>query len=980
MATAKGRQHAAGQGLSAKALPLIRLASLIAIAVGLFGLLLGAALTYMGMQSQLALEQAGRAADEKARVVSAALNEIQSSLRDGEVVSQALLTLEGGSRDELHTAFRRRGVASMIDLRAFDLAIEDIQPGLFPEPDFAAIEMMITARRDGRAPIQVHYPGTANENIAFAQRLEQEGAAVGVLLLRVPVSAVTSLVNDLGPLNYLAIVQGRDEQASALRTLGSRPGGQLNRIAIPNSLLTLEWSRATVGGPVAGQTAIIIGAGGLLLMLLGIVVRSRILPRAASPEPAVSTGQASGSDEALEVPVEQAPPPPATTPVPPPQAAPPPATKPPALADVPPAHDLPDWLLDADLDSPSEASSDQPAELPAEVRTLLDQPAQATQASPAALESEAETDPVPSPSMDRVEPEPEAEDLALSDGMAPETPLAEASESPDSEPPVPPIETSEPLDLDFDFTGRPDSTPSSGESTEPPADSEPLAAPERPAEKSAEQAAAPSAEGPTVEPESEPVPEAPSAPDSSQAEAPARPALIDAGLFRAHRIGGVVENPLDARSATLIGQAIGSEARERGIASLVIGRDGRLFGAPLLSALGQGLRSAGVDVIDVGAVPIPALNLAAHEWTGGSGVMVTGSHLPPDQSGFVIRLAGEVLQDQAIQALYRRILDSDLAAGNGSHEERNIIDHYAERIGVDIQLERTLKVVVDCGNGITGSLVPQVLSAIGADVIPLYCDVDGNFPNHLPNPADPDNLEDLMLCVRNFRADLGIAFDGDGDRIAVVSPEGETIWSDRLLMLLARDLLQREPGALVVHDVACSALLPAFIETHGGHSQMARSADSFVAEKMREESARLAGLMSGHLFIAERWYPFDDGIYAAARLLELLAADTRPVGEVIAELPIRKATPEYRRPMSEDDAADLVMALIAEGEFEEGRMTTLDGLRLDFDDGFGMVRASHRGAELVFRFEGEDAKAITRIQNLFKREIAKQVPDLKLLF
>ncbi|MGY6587668.1 MAG: phosphomannomutase/phosphoglucomutase [Wenzhouxiangella sp.] len=956
-----------------KSLSLIRLLSLVAIAVGLFGLVLGAAMAYLGMQSQLALEQAGRAADEKARVVGAALNDIQAALRDGEVVSQALITLEGGSRDDLHSAFRRRGVASMIDLRAFDLAIEDIQPGLFPEPDFAAIEMMIVARRDGRAPIQVHFPGTANENIAFAQRLEREGQAVGVLLLRVPVSAVTSLVSDLGPLNYLAIVQGRGEQASPLRTLGSRTGGQLNRIAIPNSLLAVEWSRATVGGPVAGRTAVIIGAGGLLLLLLGIVVRSRTFPAAsASPrpeEPADSTiakPQEAQADIAAGA-ARSAEPPPS----PPEPRQNPPSS--PAAAVAPPANDLPDWLLDADLDAVPGTESEPKAELPEAVKTLLaTAPEQDEVPKPPA---EPEPPAVVPPGDDQVAPEPEAEDLALTDAIAPDAEDSD-SELPRAEPP-------EPLDLTFDFSARTD------KAAEAPADAEPdgiddvdvefpTDAPEDaspPAEPVAE------AEPDTLpEPESEPEPKSEN--DSIEPVAPAvsRPSLIDAGLFRAHRIGGVVEQPLDARSATLIGQAIGSEARERGIATLVIGRDGRLFGAPLLSALGQGLRSAGIDVIDLGAVPIPALNLAAHEWTGGSAVMVTGSHLPPDQSGFVIRLAGEVLQDQAIQALHERIVQSDLASGSGSHEERNIIDHYAERIGVDIQLERPLKVVVDCGNGITGSLVPQVLGAIGADVIPLYCDVDGNFPNHLPNPADPDNLEDLILCVRNFRADLGIAFDGDGDRIGVVSPDGEVIWPDRLLMLLARDLLQRESGALVVHDVACSALLPGFIESLGGQTRIARSADSFVAEKMREESARLAGLMSGHLFIAERWYPFDDGIYAAARLLELLAADTRPVSDIIAELPTRKATPEYRRAMSEDDAADLVMALIAEGEFEDGQMTTLDGIRLDFEDGFGMMRASHRGAELVFRFEGEDAKAITRIQNLFKREIAKQTPDLKLIF
>ncbi len=940
-ATAKKRTRTPTGGADNKTSSALRLLSLLAIAIGLFGILLGAALTYLGMQSQLALEQAGRAADDKARVVGAALNEIQAALRDGEVANQALRSLEGGGRDDLHSAFRRRGVASMIDLRAFDLAIEDIQPGLFPEPDFAAIEMMISARRDGRAPIQVHFPGTPNENIAFAQRIERDGEAAGVLFLRVPVSAVTSLVNDLGPLNYVAIVQGRGEQASTLRSLGSPTGGQASRIAIPNSLLAIEWSRATVGVPVAGRTAIIIGFGGLLLLLSGIVVRSRIgTPAAVMPEsdkPAAASVALDDTKDVAEAESKEAPEPVATPPVQPAVST----AEPPPAKPASSTNDLPDWLLDAELDPEPGPDSEPAAEAAAgdgdrkpeasdDGRHDVDEEVLVEQSASAESTVDDEADAA-------VEPKAvtgnEADDLDLDLDLDTEEPQADEAE---------------PLDLDFDFSSRKNGA------AEPPETKE--------GQESSELDA--------------------SADQASEASPPvsSSPTLIEASLFRAHRIGGVVEKTLDARSATLIGQAIGSEARDRGISSMVIGRDGRLFGAPLLSALGQGLRGAGVDVIDLGAVPIPALNLAAHEWTGGSGVMVTGSHLPPDQSGFVIRLAGEVFQGPAIEALHERILQSDLASGNGSHEERNIVDHYAERIGADIQLERPLKVVVDCGNGITGSVVPQVFSAIGADVIPLYCDVDGNFPNHLPNPADPDNLEDLILCVRNFRADLGIAFDGDGDRIGVVAPDGEVIWPDRLLMLLARDLLQREPGALVVHDVACSGLLREFVENHGGQTRIARSADSFVAEKMREESARLAGLMSGHLFVAERWYPFDDGIFAAARLLELLAADTRPVDEIIAELPTRKATPEYRRPMTEEASADLVMALIAEGDFDDGQISTLDGLRVDYEDGFGMVRASHRGAELVFRFEGEDAKVITRIQNLFKREIAKQTPDLKLIF
>ena len=954
-----------GQGVSGQVglSTLLRLISLIAIASGIFGIILAAGLVYLGMQAQLALEQAGRVADDRVRTVTAGISDIQAALRDAEVARQALLALDEGSHEGLQRAFRQRGVANMIDLRVFNLAIEEIEPGVFPDPDFAAIDMLIAARRDGQAPVQVHFPGTANENVAFAQRLDRDGQPAGVLLLRVPLSAVTSLLENPGALNYLALVQGRGPEATPLRAFGSPGAGELQIERIPNSMLAVHWSRTTVGGPAPGSLSVTVGGVGLLLLVIGFLLRSNALQKrltrpstaptqTASPEAAVAeTAPVANKNAAsLDSAPERATPPPAPKPPPRPVAE-------------PDTADLPEWLLDIDHDKQAQKTPPPPA--PArddDVDDLID-PLDEEILDELASESSGL-------SLERPDDLADTEEVFAADDQVPDTGL----------------ELDKGLDFELELEPEPlleaDSDPVESESLdtglslelEPEPDSSKSAQAETSLEPTS--TVAPTEQAPTLsEPET-----APADQDRPVAEPVPTASLIDRSLFRAHRIVGRSEDNLDARSATLIGQAIGSEARARGIERIAIGRDGRLFGAVLLSALSQGLRSAGLDVINLGALPVPALNLAANQWAGGSSVMVTGSHLPPDLNGLIIRLADEVLQDEAVQGLYDRIQRQDISFGSGEIEERNIVEDYIQRVASDIQLERRLKVVVDCGNGIAGTVVPAVLSGIGADVIPLYCDVDGNFPNHLPNPADLDNLEDLILCVRNFRADIGIAFDGDGDRIGVVSGDGEVIWPDRLLMLLAQDLLKRQPGAVVVHDVACSALLTPFIESLGGQTRVARSADSFVAEKMRESEASLAGLMSGHLFVAERWYPFDDGIYAAARLLELLAADTRSVAEILAELPNRKATPEYRVPMDEDDATDLVMALIAEGEFGEGRIDTMDGLRVEFDDGWGLVRASHRGPELVFRFEGEDSKVINRIQNLFRREIARQSSDITLLF
>ncbi|MDT8408019.1 MAG: phosphomannomutase/phosphoglucomutase [Wenzhouxiangellaceae bacterium] len=461
---------------------------------------------------------------------------------------------------------------------------------------------------------------------------------------------------------------------------------------------------------------------------------------------------------------------------------------------------------------------------------------------------------------------------------------------------------------------------------------------------------------------------------------PAAMVLPPRSIFRAYDIRGIVGDTLSKEIAESIGRAIGAEARHRGLNRIAIARDGRLSGAELLAALARGLVASGLEVIDVGAVPTPVLYYAAQELGGGSGVMVTGSHNPPDYNGFKIVLGGETLSGDSITALHQRLESGDLAEGQGQVYERRIAVQYVERIGTDIQLERPLKVVADCGNGIAGSIAPRLLEAIGADVIPLYAEVDGTFPNHHPDPSDPKTLEDLKLCVRNFNADIGVAFDGDGDRLGVVAANGEIIYADRLMMLFARDVLSRNPGAPIIFDVKCSSLLAPEIEKAGGKPIMGRTGHSYMKQQLKREQAPLAGEMSGHFFFAERWFGFDDGMYAAARLLEILAADTRAVGQILASLPKAESTPELKVEMKEGEPHPFVEEFQRSAQFEDAEINTIDGLRADFKDGFGLVRASNTTPVLVLRFEGQDKKALARIQEQFRKAMLEVNPTLKLPF
>lgn len=457
---------------------------------------------------------------------------------------------------------------------------------------------------------------------------------------------------------------------------------------------------------------------------------------------------------------------------------------------------------------------------------------------------------------------------------------------------------------------------------------------------------------------------------------------VDPGIFRAYDIRGIVGKSLSVEVAELIGLAIGSVMRDEDLADIVVGRDGRLSGPDLAGGLIEGLRKAGRNVIDIGLAPTPVAYFGAYHLRAGSCVAVTGSHNPPDYNGFKIVVGGQTLSGDAITDLYERIRDNRLyvAGVPGDLQQRDIAADYIQRIADDVQLERPLKIVVDAGNGVAGDIAPQLLEAIGADVIPLYCEVDGTFPNHHPDPSEPHNLEDLIQTVKRFDADIGLAFDGDADRLGVVTKEGAVIFPDRLLMLFAADVLERNPGALIIYDVKCTGKLQGWILRHGGTPMMWKTGHSLIKAKMRESGAELAGEMSGHFFFQERWYGFDDGLYSAARLLEILANRSETPSEVLAELPDGVSTPEIKVDVVDGTPHAIVERFVDGAEFEGARLSTIDGLRADWDDGWGLVRASNTTPILVLRFEADNSAALERIKTEFRTRLQALAPELKMTF
>jgi phosphomannomutase/phosphoglucomutase len=449
---------------------------------------------------------------------------------------------------------------------------------------------------------------------------------------------------------------------------------------------------------------------------------------------------------------------------------------------------------------------------------------------------------------------------------------------------------------------------------------------------------------------------------------PARGGPIDPVIFRSYDIRGVVDSSLTNDAVVQIGLAIGSEAHALGQQTVVVARDGRLSSVSLQESLVQGLLASGRDVVDIGLTPTPVLYFATHYLDTRTGVMITGSHNPPEYNGLKIVMNGQALSGDAIQAIRRRIEQQDFTSGQGTLQHLEIVPDYIRRVSeeIPVSLGRELKVVVDCGNGVPGIVAPHILRAIGHDVIELYCEVDGEFPNHHPDPSEPANLEDLMLLVRHEDADLGLAFDGDGDRLGVVDRAGNIIWADRQLMLFARDVLSRNPGAKIVYDVKCSRHLADVIREAGGEPLMWKTGHSLIKSRMQETGALLGGEMSGHICFKDRWYGFDDALYAAARLLEILVNADVPPEQVFAGLPGGVATPELRIDMPESRHAGFMQQLKQAAAFPDATLTDIDGLRVDLADSWGLVRPSNTTPSIVLRFEGDDARALEAIQGRFR--------------
>lgn len=456
--------------------------------------------------------------------------------------------------------------------------------------------------------------------------------------------------------------------------------------------------------------------------------------------------------------------------------------------------------------------------------------------------------------------------------------------------------------------------------------------------------------------------------------------MLDPAIFRAYDIRGIAGQSLSEDAVYAIGQAAGSLALEKGDRTVSIGRDGRLSGPALSASLKAGLLSTGCDVVDTGVVPTPLLYYATRALNTHSGIMLTGSHNPPDYNGLKLMIAGKPLTSSDIQALYKRILARAFHCGMGESHETDIAPRYIRHVAHTLSLIHPLKIVIDGGNGPAGRIASDLFRSLGCDVTELFCEIDGHFPNHHPDPSDPRNLQDLIAAVRQSGADLGLAFDGDGDRLGVITGQGNIIHPDRLLMLFAQDILKTRPGATIIYDVKCSRHLADVIRQAGGVPLMWKTGHSFIKAKLAETQAPLAGEMSGHLFFRDRWYGFDDAIYAGARLLQLLAVSPAAAADPFQHLPDSINTPELKIAVPDHEKFNFMTQLADTARFGEADISAIDGLRVNFSDGWGLVRPSNTTPCLVLRFEADTPLILERIQSLFRKNLLAVNPHLVLPF
>ena len=459
---------------------------------------------------------------------------------------------------------------------------------------------------------------------------------------------------------------------------------------------------------------------------------------------------------------------------------------------------------------------------------------------------------------------------------------------------------------------------------------------------------------------------------------------LSPSIFKAYDIRGIIDETLDPSSAKLIGQAFGTEMRELGETDIVIGRDGRLSGPILIEALTEGLLSTGINVIDLGMVATPMVYFAANHTINGrtprSGIMITGSHNPPNYNGFKMVLGGAAIYGEQIQALRQRIEAKQFVTGKGQLSSFDIFPMYLQYIVGDIKLARPMKIAVDCGNGVGGAFAGKLFRALGCQVQELFCEVDGHFPNHHPDPAHLENLQDLIKNLQTTDNELGLAFDGDADRLGVVTKDGQVIFPDRQMMLFAKDVLSRNPGGQIIYDVKCTRNLATFIKEHGGVPLMWKTGHSLVKAKLKETGAPLAGEMSGHIFFKDRWFGFDDGLYTGARLLEILSKEVNP-SDTLNQLPNAICTPELQLACAEGEPFTLLETIKANARFPSSvAINTIDGVRVEYADGFGLARPSNTTPVVVMRFEADSQAAIERIQAEFRAVLLAAKPEAILPF
>lgn len=452
---------------------------------------------------------------------------------------------------------------------------------------------------------------------------------------------------------------------------------------------------------------------------------------------------------------------------------------------------------------------------------------------------------------------------------------------------------------------------------------------------------------------------------------------VDEGIFRAYDIRGIVTSNLTPDMVYWIGRSFATQALASGNPTAVTGRDGRLSSPMLEEALIAGLVKGGMKVISIGQVPTPVLYYATHELGTGTGIMITGSHNPPEYNGLKMMIGGVTLAESLIQDLYQNLLDNTLTEGHGSASSQVMDGRYIDQALAASKLSRPLKVVVDCGNGVAGEMAPALLTKLGCEVIPLFCEIDGNFPNHHPDPAEPENLADLIAAVKSEQADVGLAFDGDGDRLGVITPTGAIIWPDKMMMLFVEDICARVPDSTVIFDVKCSRNLEQVILQCGGKPLMWKTGHSHMKAKIKETNAAIAGEFSGHICFSERWYGFDDALYTAVRLLELLSATRQNVDEVFDKYPTTFTTPELKILTSETHKFWVMDQLSANADFGDGRLTLIDGIRVDYEDSWGLIRPSNTSPVLSLRFEAETQEALDRIQDEFQVQLANVDHSLK---